>query len=48
MFLVLNYYFVDWIILFRSTLQVFELKPDVFNASLDELVMFLAQVIQLF
>lgn len=29
---------------FQSTLQVFELKPDVFNAALDELVMFLAQV----
>jgi len=29
---------------FKSTLQVFELKPDEFNASLDELVLFLAQV----
>jgi len=29
---------------FNSTLQVFELKPDVFNSSLDELIMFLAQV----
>jgi len=29
---------------FQSTLEVFELTPDKFNTSLDELVMFLAQV----
>ena len=29
---------------FESTLQVFELKPSDYNKSLDELVMFLAQV----
>ena len=28
----------------RSTLAVFELTPDQFNESLDELIMFLAQV----
>ena len=28
----------------RSTLAVFELTPDQFNDSLDELIMFLAQV----
>jgi len=29
---------------FKSTLEVFDLSPDKFNSSLDELVMFLAQV----
>ena len=30
---------------YQSTLEVFELSPDKFNESLDDLVMFLAQVI---
>ena len=29
---------------FQSTMEVFDLAPDKFNTSLDELVMFLAQV----